>query len=127
MGFDDEDEDTRVTDSGEPPSSHIKPYVHPSSYGPVVNAQDCEREATILSAIDTEQGKTLQRRASNEAAVSIAGAGLPLSTSGGLSSSSSTLPPIVIASAALGFPIFVVTAPTISTPPRRVINENIPP
>ena len=65
----------------------------------------------------------MQRRASNEAASSIAGAGLPLSTSGGSASSASALPPTVIASAPLGLPIVADTAPIIPTPPRRILKR----
>ena len=120
MGFDDADDDYwGFPDPDDPPNSPIIPYVHPSSYSPVVNAQDREREAKILSSIDTEQGKTLQRRASNEAAFIIPSAGLQLYTYSGSSSSSSALPPTVIASATFGVPILAVTAPIITTPPRR--------
>ena len=123
MRFDDGDDEIGFPDPDEPPTSPIAPCVNLSSYGPVVNAQDREREAKILSEIDTEQGQTLQRRVSTEAALSIAGAGLPLSTSGGSASSASALPPTVIASAPLGLPIVADTAPIIPTPPRRILKR----
>ena len=120
MGFDDSEDDCwQFPDHNDPPCSPIKPYVHPSSYGPVVNEADRQREAKLLTSIDTEQTKTLQRRASNELALNFRAVDSQPYPYGGSSLSTSALPLDVAPSTPLVVTTLSVLAPLISTPPRR--------
>jgi len=121
--LDAEDDPFQFDDFDQSPANPIRNYVHSSSYGPIVNSLDREREASILSTLHREQGKLLERRASDEAASVTVGAGLPQSKVGGPTSSSSISLPTFSASAASVLPIGAKAVASIPTPPRRILKR----